>query len=181
MSAENISEQGKTEDDREPESDDQDFTSPSEDSSSSGHLSPLALLFRTNQEGNLLTQVKSVLDQNGLNSSDNSDLNAAVCESDALIGLCTYQHDHPDFIAVARLLIENGANINAVDDRFRNSLLILCVEHLDADDLMDMTQFLIQNGIDFKARDKDGNSAAKILCIRGFSKKSAIMRLLLRS
>ena len=135
----------------------------------------------TNQEGNLLTQVKSVLDQNGLNSSDNPDLNAAVCESDALIGLCTYQHDHPDFIAIARLLIENGANINAVDDRFRNSLLILCVEHLDADDLLDMTQFLIQNGIDFKARDKDGNSAAKILCIRGFSKESAIMRLLLRS
>ena len=181
MSAENISEQGKMEEDRESESDDQDFISPSNDSSSSSHLSPFALLFRTNQGGNLLTLVKSVLDQNGLNSIDSPDLNAAFCESDALIWLCTYQHDHPDFIAVARLLIENGANINAVDDRFRNSLLILCVEHLDADDLMDMTQFLIQNGIDFKARDKDGSSAAKILCSRGFSRKSAIMRLLLRS
>ena len=104
-------------------------------------------------------------------------MNVKATESNALISLCTYQHEHPDFMAVARLLIENGAPINSVDDQRSNSLLILCINHLD-DDLIDMARLLIQNGIDIKARDKKGRSAESILRLRGYSISSPIMCLL---
>jgi ankyrin repeat protein len=178
-----ISDQAKYEDCKQSESGDEDFMCPSEDSSCVGNsqLSPLALLFRTYKDGNMLALVKSVLEQNHLNKSDSIGLNTKADETDALIALCAYQHDHPDFMAIARLLIENGTNINAVDDQCRNSLIILCMEHLDTDDLLVMAQLLIQNGIDVKARDKNGSSAVTVLCQRGFSKCSPTMRLLLRS
>jgi len=156
--------------------DDDDSKCPSSGSSCvDNHLSPLELLIRQNKEDHLLALVTSALEENGFNTSDSTGLGN---KSGALIELCTHQHDHPDLMAVARLLIENGADINAFDHQCRNSLLILCVEHLDSDDLFDMAKFLIQSGIDFKARDKDGNSALSVLRQRGFLNSTPLMRLL---
>jgi hypothetical protein len=69
-----ILEQGKYEDGKQSESDDQDCTcTASENSScfdSSSHLSPLSPLCRTKKGANQLTQAGSVLEQNGIRSSD---------------------------------------------------------------------------------------------------------------
>ena len=148
---------------------------PSEDSScTDNHLSPLELLIRKNKAKHLLALVKSALQTCKLG-------NESYSQSGALIELCTHQHNHPDFMAVVRLLIENGADINAVDHQGRNSLHILCMMHLDTDDLFDMAQFLIERGIDYKACDKNGKSTVRVLNERGISKSTSIMRLLLWS
>ena len=184
-SSEQREDDGKSDDMMIPGSDDDNDDSKCPSSGSScvdNHLSPLELLIRKNKEEHLLALVKSVLDQNSLNTSDSTGLgNESADKSGALIELCTHQHDHPDFMAVARLLIENGADINAVDHQGRNSLHILCMMHLDTDDLFDMAQFLIERGIDYKACDKNGKSTVRVLNERGISKSTSIMRLLLWS
>ena len=99
--------------------------------------------------------------------------------STALLTLCACQHDHPDFMAVLRLLVEHGANVNSRDSQGRNALLIICTEHL-SDDLVDRIKFLIENQVDVNARDVNGTKAFNLLIRRGFSKSSEVIELLRR-
>ena len=133
-------------------------------------FSPLMLLCRNNTNANLLKLIKALLQPSSDNCREDDYVNIVARDgSTALLALCTYQHNHPDFIASVSLLIGHGANINAQNDQKRNALLILCSEHM-GDRLIDMVRFLIGNQIDASSRDNHGNSASDILYKRGFTK-----------
>ena len=137
---------------------------------------PLRLLCENNKGRNLfnlLDAVRALIDRGVVVDVKASD------GSTALLALCACQHDHPDFMAVLRLLVEHGANVNSRDSQGRNALLIICTEHL-SDDLVDRIKFLIENQVDVNARDINGTKAFNLLIRRGFTKSSEVIGLLRR-
>lgn len=76
----------------------------------------------------------------------------------------TYELNEDKFVRMLQLLIDNGATVNAIDSRGRNSLVLM----LDPGDdqisppPVSAINVLIKNGVDVESKDNDGNSVMSI-------------------
>lgn len=62
----------------------------------------------------------------------------------------------------ARLLIDSGANVNAVDCRGLTPLLICC-----SSGRADLLELLVQRGADIRVKDSNGNGAVEVATFYG--------------
>ena len=98
--------------------------------------------------------------------------------TNSLIALATNHYNHPDFSSILRLLIKNGAEVNAVSFKKQNVLPVLC-KNYKGNDFVDIVKLLIDFGIETNNRDSHGLKALDILMRkRQFNEDSTIVRLI---
>lgn len=105
-------------------------------------------------------------------------------DSTPILGMLRYMEE-PNLDVIERLLLK-GANVNAIDDRERNSLLTLVFNFKSAQwygHTLKSIELLLDHGADINAQDEDGNSAlhlafagmhldmAQLLLARGADRK----------
>ena len=135
----------------------------------------LALLCRPKHKGNVpdLLEIVCALINAG------ADLKFACKDgSNVLTALGTNYNTHPDFFAVLRLLIQHGANVNAVGFKKQNILSIICFKYKE-EDFVDIVRFLLKCDVETNKRDGlDLKPVDILLGKRGFSKDSEVVRII---
>jgi ankyrin repeat protein len=137
---------------------------------------PIYLLCRKYCEHQFLHTIELLVNQ-----PEGQNVNTRVIYSSALIALSYNYLKHPDFDDAVRLLVERGANINALDIKRQTVLIIVCTQHL-GDNMKSFTEIvrlLVKCGADINAVHSEGRKAVEILVRRGFSIKSEIDQMLL--
>ena len=98
--------------------------------------------------------------------------------SNCLIALATNHYQRPDFFPILRLLIQNGADVNAVSFKKQNVLSILCYKY-EGEDFVAIVKLLLDYHVNTNCRDKYHNRPLDILIkSRGFQRDSEIVRLI---
>ena len=82
--------------------------------------------------------------------------------SHVLVALTYCNYDHPNYLEMARQLIEKGADPNATDFRGRNSFFILCEKNKSVDLLL-MLRELIILGVNPSTKENNDRNASEIL------------------
>ena len=82
--------------------------------------------------------------------------------SHVLVALTYCNYDHPNYLEMARQLIEKGADPNATDFRGRNSFFILCEKNKSVDLLL-MLRELIILGVNPSTKDNNDRNDSEIL------------------
>jgi ankyrin repeat protein len=82
-----------------------------------------------------------------------------------LIALSISHHSHPNFIPIAKMLIEEGCDLNGQNKKGQSALTIICDQHKVADDsaICDILKLLLQSGANVQAKDQTGRSAIDII------------------
>ncbi len=132
-------------------------------------FSPLLLIARNNQSGNLIRCIKYLLTALLRKNSNEEFLKVDVNYQDrngynVLHYICkNYQDD--DFLETFELLIECGIDLNKSEKGLgNNALQLLFRDNERGEGVLEIVQAFINNGIDLKHRNSDGFTALHYLC-----------------
>lgn len=82
--------------------------------------------------------------------------------ANALVPLVRNHYKHPDFPAIAHLLISRGISVNTKDQLGDTALILICLNY-SGSYMADIIRLLIECGADLSIRDRSGRTAADLL------------------
>ena len=131
--------------------------------------SPVLLIARNNQSGNLIRCIKHVLTAILMKGPNDKLLKLDVNYQDRngyniLHYICRNYQDE-DFLETFELLIKCGIDLNKTEKALgNNALQLLFRDNEGGDGVLKIVQAFIKNGIDLKHRNSDGFTALHYLC-----------------